>query len=81
MPEPGSSLEKKLAWTLLAQTQRGADWKEVRWLNSPLFCSVCFVPDCTVTSMLSLSFEPHSPPRVPRAKDYDAPAEALNGLQ
>lgn len=80
IPDPGRSLEEKLARSLLAQIQKEQIEKGVRWLNSSLFHGVSFVPGCAVTLMLSLSFELHTAPWVPHTKEYDAPPEAMNGL-
>lgn len=74
--QPGGEISQEF----IGSDTKGADWKGVRWLNSPLFHGVSFVPGCTVTLMLSLSFELHAAPWVLRTKEYDALPEALNGL-
>lgn len=74
--QPGGEISREF----IGSDRKAADWKGVRWLNSPLFCGLSFVPGCTVTLMLSLSFQPHTAPSVPHTKEYDALPEDLNGL-
>ncbi len=80
MPDPGSSLGEKLAGSLLAQIQKEQIKKGWDDWTLLFFRGVSFVLGCTVTLMLSLSFEPCAGPWVPRTKEYDALPEALNGL-